>query len=225
MLDQNTALWLVATSCLAYIAWMDLRPFITKFRSNLAQGVSVGKIVVWGSQYFEVDGESFVKNTAYIIIYNDNKSRKTAKNVRVRSYTIGDPIVAKTRLGEEQVNIHHGEQEWFEIGSLISKTPYGFVSQDCEITNTDKDRASMGVANGSYSFSIANKRGIAVSAGGLNQEDYTDRNPLGFFVVRVSAENLPTLHLNFYCDVAKLERKEGQTQIESPILIDEIRQL
>ena len=99
--------------------------------------------------------------------------------------------MATTASGNEEVNIHHGEVEWFQVGWVISKRPYGMVQSQADITDKDREVASKGVEKGSYTLQRSDRSGIGFHFKGLHDDALID-NPMSFFIARVSAADTPT---------------------------------
>ena len=111
MIDQNTALWIFSVVALTYIIWIDARPLVQKWHRGKPRPISVSPQLAWKATPFSVGGEEYYKNTCYLLVLNESRRKVTARSVRVRTYILGDPIVATTASGNEEVNIHHGEVE------------------------------------------------------------------------------------------------------------------
>lgn len=203
---------------------MDIRPFASRLRSGEKYSISVGDHIQWTSKLFEIDGEKYVKNFAYLLVYNNSRTGKTAKNVRVRKYPVGAQHDAPTRDGKVCADMHHGEQEWFLLGSLISRTSYGWFEFDEEISEEDRETTTKSVAFGSYAFMIARKSSIGLQYRGVKEEDLL-ANPMSLVIVRVSAQDTPTLQVDLQFDRQKLERGDGETNFQSPIRVSEVKKL
>jgi hypothetical protein len=224
MIDQNTALWIVATACLLYIAWMDVRPFVAQLRSRSTRGISVDENLAWSTVKFEAGGTDYYKNHLVLNVWNDVKNRQTIRDVRVRAYTLGDPMRCLTLDGEESVALHHGEVAQFVLGSVISQTWYSIPSSNLPVTDRDKMSAEKGVSSGSYYLSISEDRGIGLRPSGDQRAAHAmDLNPVSFWVVRVSAENQRTKQIRFRCHPERLDQPQGK--IIPPFEIIEITEV
>lgn len=222
VIDVNTALWIFSLTALAYIIWIDARPLYERWRKGDRLPVSVADTPAWRSLAFEVEGESFYKNVCYILVFNNSRRKRTAHDVRVRTYTLGEPQAAVARNGGTSVDIHHGEVEWFEIGSIISKSSYGFVRSSLEISDQEKAASVINAKNGYYVFHVSDKQGIGLGHKAVSPENILD-NPLSFLMARVSAVDTPTIEIKFRL-ISDLLERDG-AEILSPIEISEIRSL
>jgi hypothetical protein len=216
MIDQNTALWIFSISALVYIFWVDARPFIERWRGGSSSPISVANELVWKTTIFQ-DGEvSFCKNVCYLQVYNNSRKRRSARSVRVRTYTIGEPVSAATASGADEADMHYGEVVWFRLGYILSTKAFGFFVGDEGPSEEDLTAVKHGLGKTSFTFKRADKSGIGLHYLGASDDAFS-ANPMSFFTARVSASDTPLIEVKFRLDRKTLEY-DGP-EIRSPISI------
>lgn len=206
MIELETALWIFSLCALAYIFWIDLRPTVADLRAK--RGLIPAPTLSYISAPVEVEGATYYKNFLLLPVYNDSRNRATAKDVRVRAYTTGQPIRCLTVDGEESVNIHYGEIAYFVIGSVMSSAWFGMPQQDLTVTDVDIQEAKFNLPNGSYSLDLNGFRSIAIRFLGVD-DSQLDLDPISFLKIRVSSEGQKTHQVSLRCNPSRLDQLLG----------------
>jgi hypothetical protein len=193
MIDQNTALWIFGMICLAYISWIEVRPFVkSKLRKSHIRAVKIDAVAV----RVRYDGEDFWENQFYLVIVNSQKDARTLSEVKAKIFSHFSEHATDFANGSPQINLHGGETARIFLGASVTESI--FARPDIDLpARLPKDWLKMHVTNtreqGHRHLSVGAVGFMPILAGEIHQ------NPDNQFVVQVLANGVQP-H-SFHCRI------------------------
>lgn len=201
MFDRESLLWAFAAVSMAYIFWMDVRPWVEKWKARKAEVLKVHNWVRWDTSFPQtINGETYFLNVCYLIVFNDSKPGKTVRSVRVKAGVMNLHQCKDRDTGDIQVDLHTGETALFELGAVVSKRMFGFTTQRVVFSEVDAFEAEHNVSRGYLTFMQPDNSGISLTY----PEIQNSANPLDIFLLRVSAEGHPFLDVKLLFDASDI---------------------
>jgi hypothetical protein len=189
MISLTTALGVFSVIALIYIIWIDARPFFEKWRKGNAREYSVNPEIVWKSSLLaqEEGGRKFFVNRAYLHVYNNGRSGRTALNVRAKLHCWGEKSLLIEDSEQQAADIQHGGQTHFYLGKMVSYVFLGNGSLDIVADENDIIEASHNLRIGHASLRISDTTRIGQAQTG---------RPYDNLHVVVMSDNLPSTRLS-----------------------------
>lgn len=206
MLERGEIAYIALIPALAWILWMDARPYIQSWwqkRRHPSNFTILGDVYC---QTYYVESTSDKKNTGfyanvfYLVVGNALNTGQMLKRVQARIFHLGPPTLCRNKDSEsEEIDIRHGEWIYFEIGKLVSKEIMGQVSGGVVVEENQMRAYSHNLPLGALSFevsSVGKKREYGLA--------HRPEHPVGwsFFMV-ISADDVKTARVNISVDMTK----------------------
>jgi hypothetical protein len=149
MADQNTALVIFSAFLVAYIVWIDARPFFIGWRDRRKTGLKVLPQISWRSGLGEeFDGTMYYTNVAALVVYNDSTDGQTIFGVKVRGGGLEVKDLTDRMTSKTQVDIQSGDHAEFVIGSVVALRMFGLPDSSIKMTEYDIIDAKNNVGQG-----------------------------------------------------------------------------
>lgn len=203
MADQHTALVVFSAFLVAYIVWIDARPFFTTWRDKRKTGLKVSPQIIWRSGFGEdFDGITCYPNIAALVVYNDSADGKTIFGVKVRGgsfehFDLTDRLTQKT-----QVDIQSGEHAEFVIGSVVGLRLFGIPDSSIKMTESDMMDARHNVSKGHRTLRTE-KSGIVLLMNEPHSNAPSTRT-LRIPNFRITARDIPPINVQLIMDVKSI---------------------
>ena len=168
--DRFWILAAFAASAAAYIAWIDLRPFVIRWKSGRGHRISIHQKIECRS--CAVEGtDNLYQNAFYMWVGNEGKSGGTLRRVRATMFLLSDnrplPI---SNFAETVRDVQHGEWIQFNLGSIVAGEHQGsFNFPKAEYETARLDAFKHNVKAGYHSFDLPVSAGYGPASLSLNK--------------------------------------------------------
>lgn len=139
-MDRETAVMIFAGLLVLYVAWIDARPLITKWRLRQKKELDVHPQIFWRTKTIKDESlkAPMYKNVAHIHVTNVSKTKKTLRAVSATDILISDYNRLKEQLsGAQRVDLQHGQSALFVLGYFLSDTLCGLPDDTIQYSSED----------------------------------------------------------------------------------------
>ena len=160
-LDREVVAYVALGGTLAWIAWIDIRPFVKQWWDKRGRP---SHFIVHNNVYCEArnisseekeEDDIFYEHIYYLSVGNGLETGQTLRRVQARIHFALPPVVCKIKdMTDDSIELRHGEWAYFEIGRLVSKEIFGVMSGRTKTKETFMKSYRHNVQSGHLSFEI-----------------------------------------------------------------------